>query len=110
MCYTSFKKYFKATSKCFTTEKKLYLHDRFFVSNLNLLTLHVKIIQNSRFYSDFCWDLQVLLVILVWNSSNTSKMQVINKSTKTIQLLHCDLAFEIQIMALTKAHELFAHS
>ena len=30
--------------------KKIYLYDRFFVSNQNFTTEHVKIVKNSRFF------------------------------------------------------------
>ena len=31
-----------------------YLYDRFFVSYQNFTTEHVKVVKNSRFFSDFC--------------------------------------------------------
>ena len=39
--------------KIFDDNKKIYLYDRFFVSNQNFSTKHVKIVKNSRFFQAF---------------------------------------------------------
>ena len=39
--------------KKFDVTKKIYIKDRFFVSNQNFTTEHVKVAQNSRFFSKF---------------------------------------------------------
>ena len=47
------------TIKIFDDDKKSYLYDRFFVSNLNYCTEHLKIDENSRFFQIFCSKFQV---------------------------------------------------
>ena len=53
------KRYSKATlnvffdKKFFDDDKIFYLYDRFFVSNRNFTTEHVKIVKNSKFFPGF---------------------------------------------------------
>ena len=54
--------------------KKYYLDDRFFVSNQNFTTLHVKVVKNSRF---FCLNCQIpdfsMFFQVKWQPCNLNK-------------------------------------
>ena len=57
-------RYCKATlnvsfNKKISIINKNCLYDRFFVLNRNFITLHIKIVQNSRIFSDFCLKFEV---------------------------------------------------